>query len=377
MKSTFDKLRAAQPQLFADAAITVDAATVNAMAGIIAAIESVVALPAWRARVLAWAPQVARCPVAARGVFLGYDFHLTDEGPQLIEINTNAGGGLINAYLLAAHGHAAKGVRVMESFVAMFREEWRLERGDAPLRRIAIVDENPGEQFLAAEFALFAELFEAHGIAAAIADPRELVRDGNRLVHDGDAVDLIYNRLTDFSLDATVNADLRAVFEAGGVVLTPHPPAHALYADKRNLMLLSDAAALRDLGVAEETQRTLLAGIPRTVAVCPEQAERFWSERRRWFFKPPAGFGSRAAYRGNKLTRRVFEEILHGGYIAQEIAPPSEHVVAVGSGEQRMKADIRCVVYDRHIQLVSARLYQGQTTNFRTPGGGFAPVFVC
>jgi hypothetical protein len=241
MKSTFDKLRAGQPQLFADAAITVDAATVNAMAEIIAAIESVVALPAWRSRVLAWAPQIARCPVAARGVFLGYDFHLTDEGPQLIEINTNAGGGLINAYLLAAHGQAAKGARVMESFVAMFREEWRRERGDAALRRIAIVDENPGEQFLAAEFALFAELFEEHGIAAVIVDPRDLARDGNRLAHGGDAVDLVYNRLTDFSLDAPVNAELRAVFEAGGVVLTPHPPAHALYADKRNLMLLSDA----------------------------------------------------------------------------------------------------------------------------------------
>ena len=195
-------------------------------------------------------------------------------------------------------------------------------------------------------------------------------------MHAGEPVDLIYNRLTDFALDATVNADLRAVFEAGGVVLTPHPHAHALYADKRNLMLLSDAAALRDLGVAEETQRNLLAGVPLTVAVSPEQAGRFWSERKRWFFKPPAGFGSRAAYRGDKLTKRVFEEILHGGYIAQEIAPPSEHLVMVGDGEQRMKADIRCFVYDRRIQLVAARLYQGQTTNFRTPGGGFAPVFV-
>jgi hypothetical protein len=27
------------------------------------------------------------------------------------------------------------------------------------------------------------------------------------------------------------------------------------------------------------------------------------------------------------------------------------------------------------VQLVCARLYQGQTTNFRTPGGGFAPVY--
>jgi hypothetical protein len=26
------------------------------------------------------------------------------------------------------------------------------------------------------------------------------------------------------------------------------------------------------------------------------------------------------------------------------------------------------------VQLIAARLWQGQTTNFRTPGGGFAPV---
>ena len=376
MKSIFDKLRAQQPQLFSAAAIAVDAATLEAMAEVIAAIEAVVALPAWQSRVLAWAPEIARRPVAARGVFLGYDFHLTEEGPKLIEINTNAGGGLINTYLLAAHGQADKAARVKDAFVDMFREEWRLERGEAPLQRIAIVDENPDEQFLAPEFALFKELFEQHGIAAVIADPSDLVRAGDRLLCGGEPVDLIYNRLTDFALDATVNAGLRAAFETGDVVLTPHPRAHALYADKRNLMLLSDDAALTALGVDAATSAVLLAGVPRTVAVDPEKEAVFWAGRKRWFFKPPAGFGSRAAYRGDKLTKRVFEEILHGGYIAQEIAPPSEHVVMVGDSEQRMKADIRCFVYDRRIQLVAARLYQGQTTNFRTPGGGFAPVFV-
>jgi hypothetical protein len=307
---------------------------------------------------------------------MGYDFHLTPDGPKLIEINTNAGGGLLNAYLLAAHGHGDAAARVRDGFVAMFREEWRLERGDAPLARIAIVDEAPAGQFLAPEFELFRELFEAHGIAAVIADPADLVRDGDRLLHHGQPVDLIYNRLTDFSLDSAVDRDIRAVFEAGGVVLTPHPPAHALYADKRNLMLLSDEGVLRELGVPADAAVTLLAGVPRTVAVVPEAGERFWSERKRWFFKPPAGFGSRAAYRGDKLTRRVFEEILHGGYIAQEIAPPSEHEIPVGEEMQRMKADFRCYVYAGQIQLVAARLYQGQTTNFRTPGGGFAPVFV-
>ena len=376
MKTIFDQLRHQQPQLFSAAAITIDPASLDAMRAVVVAIESVVALPAWQSRVLAWAPEIARCPVAARGVFLGYDFHLTDGGPKLIEINTNAGGGLLNAYLLVEHGRAEEGARMRDEFVAMFREEWRLERGDAPLQHIAIVDDEPAGQFLTCEFALFKELFEAHGIAATIADPREFRRDGKRLLQDGKPVDLIYNRLTDFALDATVNADLRAVFEAGGVVLTPHPRAHALYADKRNLMLLSDGKALDDLGVAAAARQTLLAGIPRTVAVDPENGGLFWAERKRWFFKPPAGFGGRAAYRGDKLTRRVFEEILHGGYIAQEIAPPSEHDVAVGDGPQRMKADVRCYVYNGRVQMVAARLYQGQTTNFRTPGGGFAPVFV-
>lgn len=376
MKTTFDQTRAQQPQFFSAATITIDNTTMQAMAGIVAAIESVIALPAYQAHALAQAPAIARLPGHAHGVFMGYDFHLTEAGPRLIEINTNAGGGLLNAYLLSACGRTEEGAALRDQFVAMFREEWRLERGDAPLQRIAIVDENPAEQFLAPEFALFKELFEQHGIAAVVADPGDFTSDGRRLLVDGQPVDLIYNRLTDFSLDATVNGKIRAIFENGGVVLTPHPRAHALYADKRNLMLLSDDTALQALGVAEATRRTLLAGIPQTVAVSPEQAERFWSERRRWFFKPPAGFGSRAAYRGDKLTKRVFEDILHGGYIAQEIAPPSEHVVPVPEGEATMKADIRCYVYNGSIQLVAARLYQGQTTNFRTPGGGFAPVFV-
>ena len=40
-----------------------------------------------------------------------------------------------------------------------------------------------------------------------------------------------------------------------------------------------------------------------------------------------------------------------------------------------LKVDLRNYVYDGEVVLIAARLYQGQTTNFRTPGGGFAPVF--
>jgi hypothetical protein len=355
--------------------VCLPAAQLAATADLVAAIESVVALPAWQQRVLAWAPPTAQRPLSASGVFFGYDVHLAVDGPKLIEINTNAGGALLNACLLRAHGQVAQADALEAAFVDMFRAEWVAERGDAPLQRIAIVDENPAAQFLAPEFELFRQLFERHGIAAVVADPSDLTADGNRLWHAGQAIDLIYNRLTDFALVSAVNAHIRAVFEAGGVVLTPHPRAHALYADKRNLMLLSDPLVLAELGVPESTRRVLLAGVPRTVAVAAEQGELFWADRKRWFFKPAAGFGSRATYRGDKLTKRVFEEILQGGYIAQEIVPPSEHSVPVGDAEQRMKADLRAYVYRGGVQLFAARLYQGQTTNFRTPGGGFAPVF--
>ena len=371
----FAALSASHASLFSLAELHISPAVLQAMAELIIAIESVVALPAYQQRVLLAAPASAQKPLAARSVFFGYDFHLAETGPRLIEINTNAGGGLLNTRLLMAHGENEAAQKIEQAFVDMFREEWRLMRGDAPLKRIAIVDEHPANQYLAPEFELFRQLFEANGVACVVADPGEFSRDGNRLLHRGEVIDLVYNRLTDFSLDVAVNATLRAVFDADGVVVTPHPRAHALYADKRNLMLLSDEAALIEIGVPEATRKILLAGIPRTVAVKAEEGERFWAERKRWFFKIATGFGSRAAYRGDKLTKRVFEEIMQGGYIAQEIVPPSEHPVQVGEESQLMKADIRAFVYQGVVQMFVARLYQGQTTNFRTPGGGFAPVF--
>jgi hypothetical protein len=62
--------------------------------------------------------------------------------------------------------------------------------------------------------------------------------------------------------------------------------------------------------------------------------------------------------------------------VAQALVLPSERRLEVDSAETDLKLDVRAYVYDGAIQLVAARLYEGQTTNFRTPGGGFAPVFV-
>ncbi len=380
---SYREIMRTRPHLFSDTVVFIGEPCLQRMAELISAIEAVVAMPAYQQRVLARSPEIARRPVAAQGVFQGYDFHLSSDGPRLIEINTNAGGALLNVRLAQAQreccGQVAAmlphgGEKLEDAFVAMFREEWRLMRGVAPLKTIAIVDLQPGEQYLAPEFELFRQLFERNGIQALIADPAELKWDGAALTCRGQCIDLVYNRLTDFALETPVNTALRAAYEADGVVLTPHPRAHALYADKRNLVLLSHEPALIELGVDASTRQILLQGIPRTILVSEADAEILWQERRRWFFKPAAGFGSRAAYRGDKLTKRVFEEILQGNYIAQEIVPPSERRVAHHEGARDMKLDLRCYVYAGEVQLTAARLYQGQTTNFRTPGGGFASV---
>ena len=162
---------------------------------------------------------------------------------------------------------------------------------------------------------------------------------------------------------------------AGAVVLTPNPRHHALFADKRNLTLLSHPAAAMAWGLTPD-QRTSLSAVPRTSAVTTENAEQLWAARKEYFFKPAGGHGGKAVYRGDKITRSVWEDVRRGGYIAQELAAPSERRIKVDGEIKSLKLDVRLYTYDGAPLLTAARVYQGQTTNFRTPGGGFAPVFV-
>ncbi|MEO7206828.1 MAG: hypothetical protein ABI145_08570 [Steroidobacteraceae bacterium] len=351
----------------------------------IQAIERVIATPSYQEQVLSWADPIARFNRGGHGVCMGYDFHLDVSGPRLIEVNTNAGGLLLNGVLARAARACCSEAQSMSVgckdparldrlILEMFRSEWQIQRGSAPLRSIAIVDDQPESQYLATEFRLFAELFKRHGWQAMIADAAALVLHGSTLTVGDDTIDLIYNRLTDFRLSEPSHAAVRAAFASGATVVTPNPRTYALYADKRNLTVLSDRAFLNSLELPSATIDTLAQCVPQTLLVTPELAPQLWTERRRWFFKPVMGFGSRGAYRGDKLTKRVFESIAQGGYIAQARVDPATRANPTRDAEP-LKYDIRCYVYRSEIQLTAARLYQGQTTNFRTAGGGFSPVF--
>jgi len=364
-----------RPHLLAEALVVVAKAAIAKQLAIIAAIESVIALSAYQQRVLAYAPITAQFTPKAQGVFFGYDFHLSPQGPQLIEINSNAGGAMLNALLARTFRPEMNMTPTPEQrFIAMFIEEWRAERGSQPLRLIAIVDENPPAQFMLPEFLLFQKLFAQHAIDSIICDPAELnYRDG-KLWHGDKSIDLVYNRLTDFGLEADTLKPLRDAYLEQAVVVTPHPRAHALYADKRNLALLTDNIALQEFGVATETRALLLDGIAQTRCVDKAAADSLWAGRKKLFFKPAKGYGSKAAYKGDSVTKRVFGEILQGDYVAQTLVRPTERPLQVDNELIKLKLDLRQYVYRGQALLMSARLYQGQTTNFRTPGSGFAPV---
>jgi len=372
--------------VISDVPVFIEQNDLDKMASIISAVESVAKSEHYQETALAMAPDIAQYRPGAVGVVMGYDFHLGADGPKLIEINTNAGGALINAYVSQAQAMCCGSVmniiddeqsikdpkiEIVESFL----QDWRRQRGDQLLKSIAIVDENPENQFFYPELLLFKELFERNGIHTVIAAPESLLHRDDGLWFGQTRIDLVYNRVTDFMLEAPGSASLRSSYLADNVVLTPNPRVHALLANKRNLTFLCDRDLLRSWGICENQIQILVDGIPETTVLDSARAEEFWARRRKLFFKPVAGYGGKAAYRGDKITRGVWQEILLNDYVAQTLVRPSTRNVLIDGEVQKMKVDIRNYTYDGTIQLTAARLYQGQITNMRTAGGGFAPAF--
>jgi hypothetical protein len=374
-------LAQSHPHLFAALPVYVAAPMRAQMAAAVAAVETLVKSEHYQKVVLKGASEAIQFDPGSPGGVLGFDFHLGAAGPKLIEINTNPGGLLLcllqaqalksclpQEFQLSIDPH-----KVEDHAITALREEWRLQTSGQALSTVAIVDDAPAHQYLYPEFLLYRDLLRSHGIDAEIADPAALVRRGNKLCLGDRPVDLIYNRITDFGLANSEHQTLRDAYLEGAVALSPHPRAHALYADKRNLMRMTDPAFLAACGLDENAAATLVDVVPPTVWLSDANRAALWAERRRWFFKPARGYGSKASYRGDKITHKVWEALRDGDYVAQEIVQPGTRASA---GAESFKYDLRCYTYGGELLMLVARMYRGQTTNFRTPGGGFAPVVV-
>jgi hypothetical protein len=318
-----------------------------------------------------------------KGIFNSYDFHISPQGPHLIEINSNAGGAMLS--LLAAENlkQCCNGMGAYlpaperrfdrERLAQMFRDEFHERFPGRELHRVAIVDEFPQTQFFYKEFLLTKEFLESEGIEAIICSPEEIRIAGEAVYVNDQRVDFIYNRLTDFYFEKAESQTLKEIFVRGLVTVSPSPLVHTLYAKKSNLTAFWSDDFIQRTGIAQESAENIRGIIPETVFVTPQNLESLWQSRKSWFFKPVNGFGSKGVYRGDKLTKRVWGEIASGGYIAQRYIEPQERKI---SAEDTFKYDIRVYTYGAEILGIAARYYQGQTTNFRTPNGGLATVLI-
>jgi len=286
-------------------------------------------------------------------MFTSFDFHITPEGPRLIEINTNAAGAL----LVDALERFNQIDSPLPPFIPAIRQMF--ETVFAEGHRIAIVDEDPHTQKTRFEFKMVAGLLESWGWNVRICAPDTLNWNGQSLTDcAGHRFDGIYNRSCDFELQSPISQSLKIAFEQG-FRISPHPDEYRRIADKRKL---GEFATM--------DHRLIKQWIPPIIEVASCDRDWLWSHRKGLFFKPIGSYGSKAAYKGDRISRKTFESLWSQPMIAQQYAPPATTLV----NDVEFKYDIRVYTFAGKIQLVGARLFQGQVMNFKIQGGGFAPI---
>lgn len=305
-------------------------------------------------------------------VLMSFDFHLTSAGLKLIEINTNASHALTTYSLLEYLEPQRKSfLNVTDKILESFHLEYELFFNKKP-SSILILDDDPLNQRAYFEFLMYKGLFESNHLKCEIGDVKNVTSDGSHILYKDHSYDFIYNRFTDFYFENT--PDLSQAYKKNRICITPHPEEYKLLADKSRLLNFKDPTFTRryltneDIKIIEDT-------IPNILYLTVENFESLWTMRKKYFFKPAQAYGSKAAYRGESVSKKKLLEAMKSyQLVAQEYIPaPSTQVV---SQNQTLEAkyDLRFYVYNSTIQLVAARLYQGQTTNFKTPGLGLSPV---
>lgn len=306
-----------------------------------------------------------------KSIMMSYDFHLDEQqNLKLIEVNTNA------AFLILGYEmYQMKGLQLpvldftRDEIRRCIEAEMALQGKTLHTNaNVAITDEEPQGQRLYVEFLVYRELFKSFGWDARIVDYRELFKDFTP--------EFIYNRHTDFFLTEPTSQILREKFLSRDVCLSPNPFEYLMLADKQRLIDWKSEGFLESQGVSAEAMQVIHTAVPESHDLCAEKAGQIWADRKKYFFKPKNAFGSKQSYRGGSISRSAFDKIVGQDMIAQEFVPAPERIYETPEGPQSFKFDLRCYAYQGRMQMIVARLYQGQVTNLRTPYGGFAPIRV-
>ena len=297
-------------------------------------------------------------------VLMAYDFHVQQKTAQLIEVNTNA-----SSFLLFNSFRQFRGLpyeQALKDLKKSFQTEWekftRGQKGPAP-RKTVLIDKDPLNQKMALEFFMFKDFFQSMNWPFEICDSRSLKADKEGFLYTpkGDKADFIYNRSTDFYFED--HPHLALACQKGSCAISPNPMEYFLLSDKNRL---SDWSK-KHWPELEKIKKNL----PFSKILLPQNEEDIWKNRKKYFFKIRQGHGGQMAYRGSSLSKKKFKELIPLNSLIQEYIPPSK--IKDSQGEE-WKTDWRLYVYEDQIQQFCARCYQGQVTNFKKEGSGFAVV---
>lgn len=308
-------------------------------------------------------PEAAKIRPGAPGILMGFDFHLTHEGPKLIEVNNNAGGLYIgNGIWLPQPDIAELESDFKDRILGMFPDTWRT---------IAIVDEDIEKQFMYPEMQAYAALLANDGREVFLASPEQLQSNGDGLYINGKRIDAIYNRHTDFYLESRAMRHIKSAYLTGRIQVNPHPRSYALLGDKSRM---SDwwHRGLLEGTISDETISLIRAIVPETHLMNEYDPEAAWQERKSWVFKPSARHGGKGVLLGKSISRKRFDGLNRSETVMQKFVPASQIEINGNS----FKFDVRLYTQGERLIAMAGRAWQGQVTNFRSKGSGWVPLDV-
>ncbi len=308
-------------------------------------------------------PQAAGIKSKTPSVLMGYDFHLTPDGPKLIEINNNAGGLYMGDERWLPQPELSEWHEPLTArLCSMFPTAWR---------SIAIMDEDVTRQYMYPEMLAYAKLLGSEGRKVFVVSPEAIgIRPDGLYVGDV-RLDAIYNRHTDFYLEHHDLAHIRKAYEGNLVQLNPHPHSYALLGDKGRMVNWWTKGFL-DAFLPQEDVRFIRHIVPESRRLKNVSPDTIWHERKQWVFKPAARHGGKGVVLGKAMSRKRFAVLVPEETILQRYVPPG----TVNLEGMKFKLDVRLYTQGSRLLAVAGRIWQGQMTNFRSEGSGWVSLSI-
>ena len=308
-------------------------------------------------------------------LLMSYDFHLDhDNNLKLIEVNTQSSGYLVSDLVDQVHEMKKESRQSLLSLKKSFEQEWQNFSGKtASPSHTLIVDHQIKDQKMYIEFLMYKDLLHLWEWPCQLEEIENLdINSQEGLINpQNKKVEMIYNRCTDFYFENLPN--LKKAFLDQKYCISPHPGEYLLLADKMRLCEWSTTDFLNKLDFNLEEKEQIQKVVPFTALIDSVPANELWEKRKKLFFKPLRGYGGKSVYRGKSISRSMFDRVIKEKGIFQETVPPPLFVDTHG---KEWKYDIRAYVYRDQVQKISARVYQGQLTQFQTPLSGFASICI-